>query len=756
MQPTLSNLSICYEAIQRVYRNAVLGFVRKRLQDAHPSNFSTKVQAPFRKEWAEISAAAQQRRLTGEVANELIDDLDILGVNHFFNLFDVYYSLLIDEPQDTHPIQAKASKQTLLGWAKAIKSLRDPVSHPSAADFSFEDSFAMLDPARRILLRLQLQEAADEIKVWMSQLAGLTVAIDTAVEPLEDRLPAKESIIVDFVGRAQELGSLEAWFEDANTRRWALAGEGGKGKSAIAYRFATKIKHSAPEPYQLVMWISAKQRKFDEGAVVDVKTPDFTDLSTALDQILNAYGWDELRGHDLKKRRAKVLELLENFPALLIIDDADSLEGQAEDAVEFFSLNVPQTRTKVLLTSRRVLFGMGNTTTHVSGLSGQDAADFISSRCRITELDMNVIQPHAPEILKVTEGSPLFIEDLLRLCSVMPVKAAIAAWKERLGDKARQYALGRELDLLSPQAHQVLVAACVPAKPVSHEELGAMTGLSPDEVFSSVKELQKLFLVPKPALFEGEERFNVNVNTRVLVRRSLGQSDVFRRVQEAFNNLTKGATHDEIVSAAIRRATVLVRARDIDTAESTLKRALDLKPNQPALLGFLGWVYKASLPRRVTDARENFQRAAQLGSKNLDMFRHWCEMEIDLREWAKAAAAAERGIELIGEADQLLYFAGYARARLGREFQAGLHPEKATVELVKAKRWLKLCVRAKSSQDTKLPTSDTYRSLVLIAEALRTPDELREHFNDWFAAHPEHPDAETEWVRLSTKFGLSR
>jgi hypothetical protein len=141
---------------------------------------------------------------------------------------------------------------------KAVKNMRDPLSHPSASDFSFEDAFATLDPARRILLRLQLSEAADSVKAWMDELAGLSIAIESVAEPLEDRLPAKETIIVDFVGREKELLELDMWFNDPTTRRWALTGEGGKGKSAIAYRFATKIKFTAPPAFQIVLWISAK------------------------------------------------------------------------------------------------------------------------------------------------------------------------------------------------------------------------------------------------------------------------------------------------------------------------------------------------------------------------------------------------------------------------------------------------------------------------------------------------------------------
>ncbi|GAI84835.1 unnamed protein product, partial [marine sediment metagenome] len=63
---------------------------------------------------------------------------------------------------------------------------------------------------------------------------------------------------------------LYEWFSDNNQRRWILAGAGGKGKTAIAYRFATQVINSAPEPYTMVVWLSAKRRKFMEGSIVPI------------------------------------------------------------------------------------------------------------------------------------------------------------------------------------------------------------------------------------------------------------------------------------------------------------------------------------------------------------------------------------------------------------------------------------------------------------------------------------------------------
>ena len=50
-----------------------------------------------------------------------------------------------------------------------------------------------------------------------------------------------------------------------------------------------------------------------------------------------------------------------------MMDDADALGEPSEDTAEFFTFHVPQTKTKVLLTSCRMLFGMGNTTIYAAG-----------------------------------------------------------------------------------------------------------------------------------------------------------------------------------------------------------------------------------------------------------------------------------------------------------------------------------------------------------------------------------------------------
>jgi hypothetical protein len=280
-------------------------------------------------------------------------------------------------------------------------------------------------------------DAARKISALQAQLQS-----DAVPEPrdaLIADLPPREDVVVDFVGRQQILAHLDQWFADPQSRRWVLCGDGGKGKSAIAYQFATRVAASGSPNFTLVVWLSAKQKRFVEGMAVP-STPDFADLAGAQRRLLHAYGAPT--STETTSPHTTLMKLLNELPALIIVDDIDSLSGAAEAANEFFALHVPTTRSKVLLTSRRIPFGLGSAATVVSGLQGEEAMAFIQSRLRLFGIDPNRVAANTlDKIVSVTDGSPLYIEDLLRLVKSVAPAAAIRAWEQRSGVQARRYAL---------------------------------------------------------------------------------------------------------------------------------------------------------------------------------------------------------------------------------------------------------------------------------------------------------------------------
>lgn len=361
-------------------------------------------------------------------------------------------------------------------------------------------------------------------------------------------------------------------------------------------------------------------------------------------------------------------------------------------------------------------------------------------------------------IHKVTEGSPLYIEDLMRLTAVMQPKDAVELWQVKGGKDARRYALGREFEILSETAKKVLCAACVAKGAVSFPELEAILGISSERLISGITELQKLFLAPKPRIIENEQRFELNINTKLLVKEVHGDTELYKRVDAACRTISGEIRQKSTnqIGAIIRQSLFNVRAKKMGEAELLLINALKIFPSDTDIIGVLGLVYKSWVPTRLTDAREQFARAFQLKSKKEEMYVHWAKMEIEASEWTKSAIAAENGLKFFPNSRKLLYLAGYSRSRLGKEFYQQLQNEKAEKQFIEAYSHLEKALKCPTELDAgeRSLNADIYRALILICEARRDGKKLAEYFDAWKKEHPDDARANSEWDRLALRFGL--
>ncbi|MGC1492781.1 MAG: hypothetical protein WA798_15535, partial [Candidatus Acidiferrum sp.] len=637
----LSNATVCYEAVQRVYRPAVVLHLRQVLKKRFPDRWKKELVVSVGEEdWKANEESVRARHVSGELRVKIVDDFDLLDLSHFYNLFDKHFCEIVPcKPGETEKERTRR-KKAVLDWTQTVKTLRDPLSHPNDQDFTFQDTFRMIDCAFRVLDALSLPDSI-QLKNIIDDLSGeRTGEAASPSEPLQSNLPAYESVVVDFIGREEDRKALWSWLKNPQAKRWALAGEGGKGKSAIAYQFASEVRLGATDSIQAVWWLSAKKRKYLDGTAVLISEPEFDGLSSAYDKLLLSYGCNDFLQWSVDERRSRVLQLLNDVPAMVVVDDLDSLEGEDEAAIEFFTFAAPATKSKVLLTTRRTVFGIAHTTTHVSGMNADDFRKFLQSRAKIFGLDWRAFtDSRISEVAELTERSPLYAEDLLRLAASFSLHEAIRGWHGKFGDEARQYALKRELDILSSNAREALLCACLSKGPTSFAELEALTGFPKQRLQIAIAEMQKLFLVPKPRLIEGEERFDVNLNTRSLVLKAFEATDAFRRAKAAVESsggrlpyAAKGQT-----GGIIREVVFLVRTGEFLKAEDLLRASLKSQPNNPDLTGAMGYLYKCWKPtRRITDARQFFARASQLKCRRVDPYRHWITLEIDEKEWTNA------------------------------------------------------------------------------------------------------------------------
>ena len=760
MSNSSDNLTICYSGIQRIYRNTIVCHVRERMIKLYPNDHSEKISSLFKKEELErIKENSTIAKESGELSVAELDIYDILSVNHFYNIFEKFYSVLIDDANPGRKIEKNRPRQMFLSWVKEIKNIRDPLSHPSEIDFGYEDSFRLLDSARRVLYRIHSDIDAQKIELLMGSLSGGANFVTEERQPLDDQLPPKEMIVSNFVGRENELKSLREWFGDPLTRRWALSGEGGKGKTAIAYKFASDVKIKAPEPFVTILWLSAKRRKYIDGRTVDVNTVDFHDLDSAISALLVQYGWVDEVANPLNEKKEFLVKLLNDFPSLIVVDDIDSIDIENEDAIEFFSFNVPQTKSKILFTSRRILFGMGKSTTHVGSFDANDAEKFINNISSWMLSGPQIFsKKQIGNIIKVTDGSPLFIEDLMRFyLSFGSLDEALEMWGGQNGNEARKYALQREVEMLSTDAKCVLISACVNNGKISIPEISAITKLSNGQIVASVQELQKLFLIPKPTIVEGEKYFEININTLKLVKDVFGPLDLYRRIKSSRDALERGASEfiKGHVGGLIRQAVALSRTNDNPGAEKLLQNAIE-KYRNPDLLGVLGVVYKRWRPQRTVDARICFEESCKLNSLKEDTYEHWCRMEIDNLEWSKAIQAAKKGIKKIPDSKLLYYWAGYSCCRLAKDLERNLNREKSINAAREGFKYFEKSKELRCDDECKCVDLDLkiLRGLVLVNEMLGDLKQVKVYFKAWGGLWDADPDLKSEKIRISKKYSI--
>jgi hypothetical protein len=396
----------------------------------------------------------------------------------------------------------------------------------------------------------------------------------SSVHVIEDKLPSRDQPI-SFTGRDRELNDLWDWFKDKKSNRCILAGDGGKGKTAIAYEFAQRITEASPEPYEFVLWASAKRRQFVTGQTVPISDPDFKDLPSLLDRILIDIGFEEDVRLSTDEKEQKVIEWLTNFPALVIIDDLDSLDWSTDIAtMEFVTYSLPQTKSKVLITTRRQIPSIMPIL--VDGFNEGDGIKFIDSRIRLAGMKTDILEiAEKKKALEVADSSPLYLEDLIRFFVVTSdFDETIKQWVSRGGNGARSYALKREFELLSEDAKKVLLAFSVLDQPATSAEAKALTNITWEKWNSGVDELQRLFLISRPGIIEGLPRFSLNSNTKSLVLSIMEGNPQILVYKQNLRNISGQSYRDiekrKSVGSVIRQASAYVRANDSPTAEKIL------------------------------------------------------------------------------------------------------------------------------------------------------------------------------------------
>lgn len=473
-------------------------------------------------------------------------------------------------------------------------------------------------------------------------------------EALDHNLPDRTFICSRFVGRRTDIGDLWNWLADDFSRVRLIAGEGGLGKTSLAYRFAEEIVTRGVKPFEKVIWLTAKKRQFiaSENLHRGTGRTDFHDAESLFRAIASEHGSIGSDFEDLSSR--ELMELaLQNCAAMstfVVIDDVDSLSPPDQQRALEFGIRAPRS-TKMLLTTRINFSYSPDNVLKLDGLQRAEFAEYVDVlrlRYQLPPLDSSKVD----HLHEVSDGSPLFTDSLLRLeRRGQPLNKAIQQWRGEQGMEARKAALKRELDYLSKPARRVLYVISL-LKGCIYPELIRIVDYTEQTLGDALVELSSLFLINLPTVAK-QASYTVDPNTALLVMEiapslSIDHSALMAKAKSTGSDAIGLTTQrrSQTVGLAIAQSSALARTGDAKGALEIIQNAAKKlsNPHIDLLLAKGRFSLKLNPPNRE-EASKSFEQAYVQGQRKLLLFDLWFEVEYGRSNFEGALEVAAKALE---------------------------------------------------------------------------------------------------------------
>ncbi|AMD01603.1 Divergent AAA domain protein [Halomonas chromatireducens] len=452
-------------------------------------------------------------------------------------------------------------------------------------------------------------------------------------------LPDKNLICATFVGRDSLLSRLWEWLSDDLEYTKILSGDGGKGKTSIAYQFCRTFIQSSPSGYERVVWLSAKEKQFSgiHNEYFELQESDFNSCHSFLLLLIEncAMAVEEYEDVSTKQLKRDLKDSLPLFPSIYVVDDIDSLEEDEQRKVVDACRQLGSSNTRYLITTRKKLAYSSDLCIDVPGFPIDDFTLYVDSLVSRYSL-ASIKKGDVASLHKTCDGSPLLAASILRLYKQgVPFSQAIREWKGEAGEDARSAALKREITSLTPESKRVLLAIFYFVN-CSFTELKQSVGIERIKLIDCLEELQSLFLVNEPKLIDSEDRYSIS-NTTALIISEIQKEMAFdhRKLSTTIKSMKEGPSVKKIgntrkVGIAINQSLALIRDGRIPEAIETVDQQLRFLSENPDLL-----LMKARCISRLdspdyTKVRELLRRSYGKGQRKELLFDLWFKTESSL------------------------------------------------------------------------------------------------------------------------------
>ena len=695
------------------------------------------------------------------VVNVDRSDEEMYGVEHLWNIIDGNWRLFRGSLHDRPRTESYLSE---------ITELRNYLAHRRKSHVILRtDLIRPVGSCQRILSALS--SPADER--FSDAVESLSSGSTPWGPSLDGNLPPSDEMYSEFVGRPSELHGLSEWLS-TDRRQVLVWGYGGAGKSALAYKFACDVRDSAPEELMAVCWVTAKQTEFVQGVKKD-RHADFTDIESLIGSI-----WTALNGPGEMPAdygRGELVEELSVLPVLLIVDDFDTVSAD-ELLSEFLLYDLRNTAARIIYTSRQQLPGMKKL--EVPPFSGDELHDFIALRAAEYGARQDECLRRATGIASVTEGYPLFVDDLIRHASIFGIEEAMKNWSQKKGDAAREYALRRQVQYLGQNCAEVLMALSIANRGLLPVEISNIAGLTDGDVEAGLAQLLDWQMVNRAVVDEYDSPvYRMSANTSRLVGQTFRGDYRLRTYSAAFKSLTGERVPEakrQAIGKVIHVSRELARTKSFEEARDYLFESMTGElADSPDLYGVLGLLHSRQRPLdvHIEHAREAFERSQRLGSSKTDTYYHWVMMEKQIAEfmisrvqhegmyqsnvdaeraiadqWGRCEQICRDGLARCGPSQVLFYWAGYSASREAKARERAMNFHFGQGAYARAIDWFKLALEAPVSDLVHINKSAIHRGLSISYDAIGDDDGVRNAMRDWLRTGGRGVSFDFEWRRL--------
>jgi len=457
------------------------------------------------------------------------------------------------------------------------------------------------------------------------------------VKSLAHNLPDRNLIFTKFIGRQSVLSLLWEWLSDDFEYTKILSGDGGKGKTSIAYQFCKSFLQAPPLGYERVVWLSAKERQFSgiHNEYYELNESDFNNAMSFLSCLADncAIDSDDYENVSAKVIKKELKDALIMFPALIVVDDIDSLNDDEQRKVVDTCRHLGSDKVRFLITTRKKLAYSSDLCIDVPGLPLSEFGEYIDSILNRYGLK-KIKQSEVEKLHRACDGSPLLSSSILRLYKYSSsLSMAINEWAGQAGEDARDAALKREIDQLTADSKRVLLAINY-FKSCSYTELRQAVGFEKLRLDDCIEELQSLFLVNEPKIIESESRFSISNSTSIMVGDLASRLVVdFNKLKHQVEKLRDGGGSKKVgnrkkIGLAINQAMALLKDENYKDALETIDNELKSFKEHPDLLLMKARCLLKQSDPDYENARKILLKAVEKGQKKELAFELWYEVEL--------------------------------------------------------------------------------------------------------------------------------